>query len=259
MLDLSRAEHHPPHPHLLRALPARRPAARRGARDPRPRACAISLAASSPPRPHADFTAPLRRRRSRSRRRSATAGPGRQAGQARQAGSEGSCASSAVSFAAAHSPRRPAATRGRRPTGCARPIFDILAHGGHGDPRAARRPRARSLRRHRRARPGGAVARRRLCPLRRGGGGGARRHPRQYRGAGPHRPHPRLPPRCHPARAGRHRGAVLAGLRRPALWQGARRAGACLGARRWLAEARRPCRPGGGGRRRDRRRFRALR
>ena len=115
----------------------------------------------------------------------------------------GACASSAVSSAGGGSPTprsdaiRPSSDRLRQT------LFDILAHG-YGD--AVDEARVLdTVRRHRRARPRGAVARRASRALRRGGRRGARPDPRQHRVARADGQDPHLPARRDAPRRGRHR------------------------------------------------------
>ena len=91
----------------------------------------------------------------------------------------------------------------------------------HPDPRLrqsdARCPRARPVRRHRRARHRGGVARRELRAVRRQRRRGARAAAQQCRGAGPRRRHQGVSPRRHQSRPGASDGAVLRWRSRSAL------------------------------------------
>ena len=81
-------------------------------------------------------------------------------------------------------------------------VFNVLAH--RFPAKARRRARARPFRRHRRARAGGAVARRGALPVHRGIGRRARPDPHQCRSLRPAGSHQDLPPRRDRSRRGRH-------------------------------------------------------
>ena len=104
-------------------------------------------------------------------------------------------------------------------------LFNVLEHGAPAL-RFRGRPRARPVRRLRRAWARSLVAGRALLPVRRGCGGGAGRHPPQCRGAGADRRHQDLAPRRDQARRARGDLPFRSRFPRPALRTRARGASA---------------------------------